>query len=95
MRCYNAAMRKPFQFSMRRMFVAVSLACIGAFLFSIALRRGTDERLALAIVCTSGAVVGGGVGQLVYRPTLGAIVGAVVGMPLALGGWLFLPSPMP
>jgi outer membrane lipoprotein SlyB len=86
----NAAMSKPFQFSMRRMFGAVSLACVGAFLFAIAIRRGTDETLALAIVCVSGAVVGGGVGQLFHRP----VIGTVIGVPLALGLWFFLPEPL-
>jgi hypothetical protein len=32
MRCYNAAMSKPFQFSMRRMFVAVALFGAAAWL---------------------------------------------------------------
>jgi hypothetical protein len=77
---------------MKRLFVAVTLACVGAFLFSIALRRGTDERLALALVCVSGAIVGGGVGQLFRRPFIGAIIGAVIGVPLALGLWFFLPE---
>ncbi len=58
MRCCNAAMSKPFQFSMLRLFVAVSLACVAAFLFSIALRRGINEALALMIVCASGVVAG-------------------------------------
>jgi hypothetical protein len=93
-RCYNAAMSKPFQFSMQRLFVAVTLACVGAFLFSIAIRRGTDETLALAIVCASGAVVGAGAGQLFHRPIIGAIAGAVIGVPLALGVWFFMPEPM-
>jgi hypothetical protein len=81
-------MSKPLQFSMQRLFVSVSLACAGAFLFAIALRRGTDERLALAIVSASGAVVGVGAGQLFRRP----IIGAVIGVPLALGVWFFLPE---
>jgi hypothetical protein len=85
-------MSKPFQFSMQRLFVSVSLACIGAFLFAIALRRGTDERLALAIVCVSGVVVGGGFGQLFRRPVVGTIVGAVIGVPLALAAWFFFPQ---
>jgi hypothetical protein len=92
MRCYNAAVSKPFQFSMQRLFVAVTLACIGAFLFAIALRRGTDERLALAIVCVSGAIVGAGAGQLFHRPTIGAVIGAAAGVPLALGLWFFMPE---
>jgi hypothetical protein len=60
---YNAAMSKPFQFSMLRMFITDSHACIGGFPYAIALRRGTDERVALAIECLSGAVAGRRAGQ--------------------------------
>jgi hypothetical protein len=91
MRCYNAAMNSRFQFSMARLFVAVTMFCLAAFLFSVALRPGINETLALLIVAIAGVAMSVGIGSL-FRSVLIAIV---VGISLAFAVWFVLPSPMP
>jgi predicted histidine transporter YuiF (NhaC family) len=72
------------------MFVALTAFCVAAFLFTVALRRGTNETLALVIVATAGLIITVGIGAL-FRSVLIAIV---LGIPLAIAIWFFLPSPM-
>ena len=83
-------MSSRFQFSMAHLFVAVTTFCIAAFLFSVALRPGINETLALAIVAIAGVAMSVGIGNL-FRSVL---IGIVVGIPLAFAVWFFLPSPM-
>jgi hypothetical protein len=87
----NAAMSERFQFSMARLFVAVTAFCVAACLFTIALRPGINETLALIVVGIAGAAICAGIGTL-FRSV---VMGVVVGVPLAFAVWFFLPSPLP
>ncbi len=74
--CYNAAMGKRFQFSMRRMMVAVVLACISARLFYIYHRNPEETVLAYFGFC---AAVGATVGVVARNPVVFAIFGILLG----------------
>ena len=83
-------MSNRFQFSMARLFLAVTTFCMAAFFFSFALRPGIDETLALVIVGVAGATLSTGIAALVRS----VLIGMFVGLPLAFALWFFLPSPL-
>jgi hypothetical protein len=74
MRCYNAAMKRPFQFSMRAMFWAVSFCCLGAWLLA-ALRRFSYNpfEFYLAFVVAA-AIVSAAAGSRVKKTLAGPIL---------------------
>jgi hypothetical protein len=76
MRCYNAAMGKRFQFSMRRMMVAVALSCISVRLFYIYHRNPEETVLAYFGFC---AAVGATAGVFARHPVVFAFLGIVLG----------------
>jgi hypothetical protein len=80
MRCYNAAMSKPFQFSMHRMLVVVSLFCTAAFLISWWLRISTSGEFVMTAVMVSGLLVGACIGLLFGRIVLGMTLGGMAGV---------------
>jgi hypothetical protein len=93
----NAAMSQPFQFSMRRMFAAVTVWCIGAGLLSWLMipsgfRFGFDVMGVFAV----GALGGGGLGIIVRRTFVGAAAGGSLAVVLALAHvvWIFSRLPI-
>jgi hypothetical protein len=80
MRCYNAAMSKPFQFSMRLFFGEIFLACVAAWLVAMLIRFGQHRNLDAMIACliAIGAVLGTSIGLPLRRAIIGAVVGAVI-----------------
>jgi hypothetical protein len=79
--CYNAAMSKPFQFSMRRMFGAVGCFCVAACLFSYLLREKlSDIVVVVSLIMLGFAGIGAAVGFIVGRPVFGAFIGAAIGI---------------
>ena len=77
-------MVKPFQFSMRRMFAAVTAWCISAGLLSWLIRSGGNgfgpDMVGLISV---GAIGGGGLGIIIRRPFMGAAAGGSLAVILA------------
>jgi hypothetical protein len=94
MRCYNAAMGKPFQFSMRRMLIAVSFWCAGLGMFKwlnwITRAYVVHPVLGFAIVFAAGAFVGGGIGVIIRRPILCAVVGGAFLILAEVAWFVFL-----
>ena len=83
MRCYDAAMSKPFQFSLRRMFGAVALFCLSMGLFGQIPRAAlTDAKLELFF---GGFIAfGAAIGAIFVRPLWGAAVSLVGVVAVAL-----------
>jgi hypothetical protein len=76
MRCYNAEMSKPFQFSMLRMMVAIALFCCSAWLFASPFRYGVRRGLDVAFLfILAGSFGGGAIGTLFRRTAIGVIAG--------------------
>jgi hypothetical protein len=94
MRCYNAAMSKPFQFSLRQMLVAVGLLCFAAWIGGIAFVYATNGVQLLLMVSGAGSLAGAAIGQLFRRPIVWAIVGGILTAYIAvsLGIGLTLPT---
>jgi hypothetical protein len=67
-------MNKPFQFSMRRMFLAVTLLCIGASLVAILRSRYTNDLQQFAAPIGLAAVVGAALGMPFNRAFGGALL---------------------
>ena len=63
-RCYNAAMDKPFQFSLRRMLCAVACFCFSAALFSYLLHDKFNNLAAPIILITLAFAGAGGRGGI-------------------------------
>jgi hypothetical protein len=90
MRCYNAAMKKPFQFSMRRMFAAATLFCVAAMLWALYLKMHDSnlsrlhECLVALLYLGSFTTLGAAIGTLTHTPFYGAGWGAM----LAIGVWI-------
>jgi len=84
MRWYNAAMRKPFQFSIRRMLCAATLFCAGAWLLAMTQYVGRFGGLRLLAVyfLVFWSVMGAAIGCLFGKPSVGALIGALVGFML-------------
>jgi hypothetical protein len=64
-------MSKPFQFSMRRMFAAVTLLCVAALLFTLAQRARTENYEDAVELIASPVFAGAGIGLLFRRPMIG------------------------
>ena len=80
-------MGKPFQFSMRRMFVAFVLWAIAAWLISIPIRNYMGFEKVAPIVCLAAAVAGAGAGTLLgKRFIFGCSIAAV--LILVIGAFL-------
>jgi hypothetical protein len=91
--CYNAAMSKPFQFSMRRMFAAATLFCIAAMLWTLYVKMHKSnlsrwhECLVALLYLGSFSIAGAGVGTITRTPFYGAASGAmlaIVGVGLVM-----------
>jgi hypothetical protein len=77
-------MSKPFQFSMRRMFVGLTLFCTAMAAFVWAWNsQFSDNAQALAAFSAVGATFGGAFGTVVRRPIPFIVVGAVL-LPLGV-----------
>lgn len=86
-------MDKPFQFSLRYMFFAVTLFCawISSLVsFTAAVRDRDVEAMALLLVVLL-ASAGGAIGAIVGRPLAGAGLALVIGLPLC--GVIFVMVP--
>jgi hypothetical protein len=82
MRCYNAAMRNRFRFSMRRLFVAVSLCCLAAWIFGNAdLSPGT--RIWVGSITSLAAI-----GSLFEQPVEAAASAGFISAILLFVGYL-------
>jgi hypothetical protein len=81
MRCYNAAMKKPFQFSMRRMFVLTTIFCIELGLFSALVNgsRARDPETAWYGLVVIGALCGL-VAGIFCKPAIGFLCGIAAGV---------------
>lgn len=81
MRCYNARMQKPFQFSLRSLFVATTLIAIGVALLAQFLNAAESGLQMSVLNVIEGFVgfpiVGAGLFTPVRRPILGASLGAL------------------
>jgi hypothetical protein len=76
-------MSQPFQFSMRRMFVGVTLLCAAAGLFMLGQRSRAENYEDAIEFILSPIVAGAGIGSFFQRPMRGAIIGAVfLGLPI-------------
>ncbi len=85
MRFYNAGMSTPFQFSISRMLVAVSLFCVAASAVSLEINANIRDSIPAVIVATAGALFGAGIGTLFGKTIAGAAVGFVIaGFPIAV-----------
>jgi hypothetical protein len=79
MRCYNAAMTKPFQFSMRRLFLAVTILSVTAWLSVSFWRHRLEIGVRPGLIYYSiGATAGAGFGMLTGRPLRFAILGVIL-----------------
>jgi hypothetical protein len=82
MRCYNAVMSgKPFQFSMRRMLVFVTLFCVAAWFARFVLHTDPHSgwMTVIAMAAVFGAVVGGVVAIFARAPVISTMfVGAIL-----------------
>jgi hypothetical protein len=79
--CYNAAMKKPLRFSMRRLFVATTLIAVGSAAFAD-LRTAAESAppmSALNVIeaLSSFPLIGAGLFTPIKRPVLGACLGAI------------------
>jgi hypothetical protein len=92
MHWYNAAMSKPFQFSIRRMLAGMALFGMGAFMFSI-YSPVRYSKAGPLLYCAAFAVVGTGFGALLKRPVLWTIIGLLVGVVAFLCHPAFLWNP--
>jgi hypothetical protein len=81
MRCYNAAMSKPFQFSMRRMFVLTTIFCIELGLFSalVNVSRARDPETAWYGLVVIGSLCGI-VAVILRKPAIGFLCGIAAGV---------------
>jgi hypothetical protein len=84
MRCYNAAMSKPFQFSMGRMLLGVALFFIAAALF-LGSQHAWLYDIRFPCVAFSALFLGAAIG-MIFRRTLG---GVVIGS-LVIACWIVL-----
>jgi hypothetical protein len=74
-------MSKPFQFSIRRMFLAVTRFCMAMAAFGwvwTSAGPGSNEVATVIGLCAVGAAFGGAFGTVVRRPILFAVIGAVL-----------------
>jgi hypothetical protein len=88
MRWYNAAMSKPFQFSMRQMFAEVSLFCVAAWLVVTLSRTNPEHVLFPVAIIALGATLGAAISLPFGRPFIDAALCAVLA---ALGVWMLYP----
>jgi hypothetical protein len=89
MRWYNAAMSKPFQFSIRRMLFAIASLCVAAFLLEMPFRFGIDGYAAIFLWISAGAVAGAGTASLFHKWWIGAAGGAILA-GLSTMIWIYL-----
>ena len=93
MPCYNAAMSKPWQFSMRRMLAAMTLFCVAAYVLSFQPDMSSAKAAAASLILVFSiafASVGAGIGTIMHQTTRGAAIGLLAG--LAMGSLAFLSS---
>jgi hypothetical protein len=76
MRCYNAVMNNRFQFSMRDLFICVTLTGLGMVGLSSLHREFSIPRFIMW--CVSGVLIGGGFGVLFKKKTLGMAIGLAI-----------------
>ena len=89
MPCYNAAMGKPFQFSMQKMFVAVAWVATAAAIVGIVIRGEIRSVVEIPIFCAPFFALGSAVGSKFGSPVRGAVAGLVCAIPFLV--WLTMP----
>jgi hypothetical protein len=79
-------MNKPFQFSMRRMFVAITLFAASAALLRLLYYSDLsyDPQLAILLYFLTCASFGAAVGSIFGRTLIGTVAGVVFAAPLLL-----------
>jgi hypothetical protein len=80
MRCYNAAMKNRFQFSMARLFVLVTLVCVSAWAIAHVVASSLFSLRGTAAMTALGATIGFSLGLVTRKPTVGAILGAAIAL---------------
>jgi hypothetical protein len=76
----NAAMNKPFQFSMRWLFYGRAWFCVGAWSLSVLVKNGPRDYPLMPLVLYT--VVGGTIGAIGGKTMVGALAGAVLAIAI-------------
>ena len=85
-RCYNAAMSRPFQFSMRQIFIIAALVCIATpSLKSMVAMSDADGFFISGFFIIGGAFIGALIGYSFDKPVAGAIFGFCSGLVVIAG----------
>lgn len=87
-RCYDAAMEKPWQFSLWRLLAMVALVSVAAFLVELPAEISPGSSFRVFLFVPAGAAGGAGIGLIFHRPWRFALVGAI--LPVCFLGFLFL-----
>jgi hypothetical protein len=90
----NGAMGKPFQFSMRRLFLAMTFFCLAAWCFSVLLNAATQRNDGVLQVSLIGlfTFVGAGIGAISGRSLAGICWAMLLLFLLWVASIVFLPS---
>jgi hypothetical protein len=94
LRWYNAAMSKPFQFSMRVMFAGVASFCVGAWELSVVAKRRPAYLAAYVSYLAIMALLGAGLGAPAGKSQIAAVCGVAMSMALIAVLILLTPSQM-
>src|SRR2546423_14673075 len=84
MRCYNAGMSKPYQFSMGQLLGAVTLFCLGLGEVGWLLKPESDHLIGILTFIGFGAILGGSLGMQSHRLFVFALIGAFLGIQAAV-----------